>query len=115
MEQVSKELLQQSLDALSICRQTLEQVTTSCCDSTRSPRMIKAFGFIDNVLDGLKSGVISHEKLEVCINDIRQLGGVIGDLHVSCCTDIREPLFQQIFKQLNMTHSNLMSAMGFSH
>lgn len=115
MEITVEKPLTQSLDALAVCRQTLEEVTNSCCDSSRSPRMITAFGLIDNVVEKLETDSLNAEKLQACIEDLRQAGSVIGDLHVSCCTEIREPLFQKILKQLNVVHSNMMGAMGFSH
>lgn len=115
MEKVNIESLQLSQSALDVCRKTLEEVTTSCCDSTRSPRMIKAFDLIDKASNRLDPESKNTETLQSCLDDIRQLGSVIGDLHVSCCTDTREPLFQQILKQLNLAHGNVMSAMGFSH
>ena len=115
MEQANMKSLKLSQDALGVCRKILEEVTASCCDSSRSPRMIKAFDLIDKANNRLGSESENTDTLQCCLDDIRLLGSVIGDLHVSCCTDSREPLFQQILKQLNMAHGNVMSAMGFSH
>ena len=42
-------------------------------------------------------------------------GAKIGALYATCCTPIKEPLYQEIFKQLGTTHRNLWQIMGINH
>lgn len=49
------------------------------------------------------------------IKNIGELGSQVGFLYTTCCTAEREPLYQDVFKQLNPTHEKLWEVIGVNH
>jgi len=79
----------------------------------RSTKMQETFKGLENLSNQLKAA--SKESMSNCIGEIEQCGSQIGKLYVSCCTEKREPLYQQLLKQLNEVHTNVHRVMGTAH
>ncbi|MFV1982916.1 MAG: hypothetical protein ACC657_05185, partial [Thiohalomonadales bacterium] len=47
------------------------------------------------------------QNIDNCIESIGILGSKIGYLNATCCTASREPLYQDLFKELGTVHTNM--------
>ncbi|MCF6288159.1 MAG: hypothetical protein L3J53_02845 [Proteobacteria bacterium] len=108
-------LLDEAKTAINKCNRLLNEISTTCCMPERSPNMHEAFTQIDNILENLDLALHSNDNVHKAIADIGRFGSMIGYLYATCCTDIREPLYQKMYKQMNSAHGNLWRHMGHSH
>lgn len=108
-------LLDESKAAINACGKLLKEISTSCCMPERSPKMTEAFTKIDNILQGLSSAHLSVNNVHNSIAFIGDFGSMIGYLFATCCTESREPLYQKMYKEMNVAHGKLWEYMGHSH
>lgn len=106
-------LIEKSIINIKTCTDTLEKISSTCCMPIRSKKMQDTFNSLVRLDNKLKSKNI--ESISSNITEIELCGSQIGKLYVSCCTDKREPLYQNIFRVLNETHTNIHKIMGTSH
>lgn len=107
------QLIKESIDKVESCENILERISLTCCMPIRSKKMRSTFIGLDNI-NKLIQG-ISKDSLSGVIEEVEHCGSQIGKLYVSCCTEKKEPLYQELFKQLNEVHSNIYKIMGISH
>ena len=108
-----QQLIKESINQVKSCENVLEKISSTCCIPIRSKKMQDTFKGLDN-LNQLLQG-ISKDSLSGAIEEIEHCGSHIGKLYVSCCTEKREPLYQQLLRQLNEVHSNIYKIMGLGH
>lgn len=116
-------LLDSSLKAMEDCGEMLGRISASCCMPGRSVKIKETFDQMRNASDNIRKATIdtrngrseNHAALTDAVEQITQAGGKIGNLNVSCCTEVREPMYRHILLQLNQVHRELNAAMGFSH
>lgn len=108
-------LLNESKMAINQCSKLLKEISTSCCMPERSPKMTEAFSKIDNILHNLELSYSNTENVHNSIANIGSFGSMIGFLFATCCTETREPLYQQMYKEMNSAHTKLWQYMGHSH
>ena len=113
MEKNHQILIDASLEKIQSCETTLEKIAAICCMPIRSKKMQDTFNSLENLSNQLKAA--SKESIANSINEIELCGGQIGKLYVSCCTEKREPLYQQLLKQLNEVHTNVHRVLGRAH
>ena len=113
MEAKNQILINKSLEKTLTCKTILEQIASTCCMPIRSKKMLDSFDSLDNLRSQLASK--NMESFSASIGEIELCGGQIGKLYVSCCTVKREPLYQQLLKNLNDIHTNVHRVMGTSH
>ena len=94
------------LKALVESSDTLSRISETCCMPERSPQMTEAFGTLRKAVNELEEGSKNQESLSRCMENIAHCGSQIGRLYVSCCTETREPLYQDVLKKLNLAHEN---------
>jgi len=108
-------LLDESKTAIYQCSKLLKEISTSCCMPERSPKMTEAFNKIDNILQNIELSYVTTNSVHTSIADIGSFGSMIGFLFATCCTETREPLYQQMYKEMNNAHTKLWQYMGHSH
>jgi len=113
METNHQILIDASLEKIQSCETILEKIASTCCMPIRSKKMQDTFNSLGNLSNQLKTA--SKESIANSINEIELSGSQIGKLYVSCCTEKREPLYQQLLKQLNQVHTNVHRAIGTAH
>jgi hypothetical protein len=101
--------------ALEHCAEILGEVAATCCMPKRSTHMEAAFHELQQTLSILRPDSIDHAAVHQCIESIGTFGGKVGFLYATCCTDVREPLYQRLFKEMNRAHSSLWKILGHSH
>lgn len=109
---LNNDYLDGALKALDHCRKVLEQVGETCCTYERSPQIERAFEELQKARTALMGSRAYPEQLSVCAASITECGSRIGRLQVSCCTEIRDPLYRQILQGLNKAQEHLDRAMG---
>jgi len=108
-------LLDESKMAIIQCSEILKEISTSCCMPERSPKMTAVFSKIDNLIENLELSNIKTDNIHISIDEIGRIGSMIGFLYATCCTETREPLYQQMYKEMNIAHTKLWQYMGHSH
>ena len=108
-------LLDESKTAINRCSELLNKISTTCCMPERSPNMQEAFTQIDNILKNIDLAHHSNDNVHKSIADIGRFGSLIGFLYATCCTDTREPIYQDMYKEMNNAHGKLWQYMGHSH
>jgi len=108
-------LLDESKIAIIQCKELLKEISTSCCMPERSSKMADVFTKIDNLLQNLGLSNLKTENIHNSIADIGHIGSMTGFLFATCCTETREPLYQQMYKEMNIAHTKLWQYMGHSH
>lgn len=88
---------------------TLNQIAETCCMPERSGDMTEASNRLRKAMEALERGHKDQGALSESLENIAQCGSRIGRLYVTCCTEAREPLYQQLLKQLNEAHGNVES------
>ncbi len=81
----------------------------------RSPLMNTSFELMAKARAEIQQLDEQPSGFAFCCESLGEIGSQIGRLHVTCCTETRESMYQQILKQLNTAHENLNKAMGLSH
>lgn len=108
-----QQLAKASIDKVQSSVQTLEKISSTCCLPMRSKKMQDTFQGLDNINQLLQD--VSKDSLLSVIEEIEQCGSQIGKLYVSCCTEQKEPLYHQLFKQLNEVNTNVYKMLGIGH
>lgn len=109
------EYISSSVQALWKCNGEIKELEASCCMSQRSAHMQRAYQGFEEAAHILEHAEQQHETARRIIEKVGALGERIGYLYATCCTPIREPHYQSIFKQLNIVHSNMWAILGHSH
>lgn len=91
------------------CADTLGRIYATCCLTKRSPKMDDAFSSLENVLAAAKTLGNDNGRINDCIEGIEAFGGKIGVLYATCCTEIREPMYQHIFQKLQQAQRDLQT------
>ena len=89
------------------CADTLGRIYATCCLTKRSAKMDDAFSSLQNALASAKAVGNDNGRINDCIEGIEDFGGKIGVLYATCCTEIREPLYQHIFRKLQQAQRDL--------
>lgn len=108
-------LLNESKIAINQCKILLQEISTNCCMPERSAKITDAFTKIDSILQNLELTYPNTKNIHNSIADIGDFGSMIGFLFATCCTEIREPLYQKMYRQMNSAHTKLWQYMGHSH
>ncbi len=115
MDQKNVALLDDAITALNNCRNTLANISETCCTPDRSPNMKEARLLLDNILSSTKESYKNEQSIHKCIEAIGSFGSKIGFLYATCCTSTREPMYQSIFTNLMLVHGNMYGVLGHSH
>lgn len=113
MDKNQNNLIDKSLEKIQACETTLEKIASICCMPIRSEKMQDTFTGFSNLSNELRTA--NKESISNCIPEIEECGSQIGKLYVTCCTEKREPLYQELFKQLNEIHTNIHRVLGTAH
>jgi len=113
MNKDKRALIDALLKKIKQCESTLEKISTTCCMPIRSKKMQDTFLGFNHLSSLLKAA--NQESMKSSLAVIEQFGSQIGKLYVTCCTEKREPLYQQLLKQLNGIHTNIHKIMGTAH
>jgi len=111
----AQDFVDRAIRSLENCGEALGRISASCCIPQRSNQMAGAFDNLQKSLSELQHGPKSRDTLPGCLENIVECGSRIGKLYVTCCTETREPLYQQILKELNEAHGNVGRILGQSH
>ena len=114
-KQVTNEWLDGAIQSLEDCGEVLRKISETCCMPERSPKMKGMSAELQKARSEVQDGREKPEALLQCVETIAQCGSRIGILHVTCCTETREPLYQQILKGLNKAHEYLGKALRTGH
>ncbi|WP_025663193.1 hypothetical protein [Aquimarina megaterium] len=113
MDTIQNNFIKISLEKIQVCEITLEKISSTCCMPIRSEKIQDTFNCLNNLNNQLRVG--NKDTISNCIVHIEECGSLIGKLYVSCCTEKREPLYQELFKQLNEIHTNVHRIQGTAH
>jgi len=69
--------------------------------------MDDAFSSLENALASAKAVDNDNGRINDCTKGIEDFGGKIGVLYATCCTEIREPMYQDIFRKLQQAQRDL--------
>jgi len=97
------------------CSEVLGKIYSTCCMPSRSAKMDDAFHAVQvsiKCANNIQNDASLHDKL---IEDISVFGGKIGKLFATCCTDIREPLYKEIYEKLQNAHRGVWKLKGHDH
>jgi len=108
-------LLEESKASINECGNLLKEISTTCCMPDRSINMSEAFTSLENILVELDLSYIKKENIHNAINQIGNLGSLVGYLYSTCCTTSREPLYQKMYKEMSSAHGKLWQYLGHSH
>ncbi len=111
MDNVKMKLIVDSVSTLQNCKNTLTEISKTCCMPERSP----AENSIDELISMTNNIKTDKKNIHQCIERIGVIGSQMGFLYATCCTATREPLYQKIFKELMEVHVNMWSIQGDSH
>ncbi len=100
-------LFERSQRAIADGLATLDRIAETCCMPERSGEMTEASDRLRKAMEALERGRRNQDTLSESLENIAQCGSRIGRLYVTCCTETREPLYQQLLKQLNEAHGNV--------
>jgi hypothetical protein len=101
--------------ALQHCAEILGEIAATCCMPARSTAMDAAFRELQQSLSVLEQSNSDAKAAQLCIEHIGHLGAKVGFLYATCCTEVREPLYQRMFKEMNKAHSALWVVLGHGH
>jgi len=102
-------------ESIEKCQKTLEKISTTCCMPERSKSMNEAFTKLDNLFSVIREAESNDKNIVSAIEGLGVFGSVMGRQYATCCTTTREPLYQAIFKELNIAHSYLWEILGVAH
>ncbi|NRB40182.1 MAG: hypothetical protein HRU20_17240 [Pseudomonadales bacterium] len=108
-------LLYQAINTLLQSSDTLTKISDGCCMPGRSANMQEAHLLLNEVIVAIKETDGQRHKAQKGIKAIGDFASKLGFLYATCCTSIREPLYQSIFKDLLSVHSDLSKVLGHSH
>ncbi|HEY5649584.1 MAG TPA: hypothetical protein VIU33_08795 [Nitrospiria bacterium] len=103
--------LNSAFKSLADCEDVLAQVADTCCMLERSPMMEAVAEELQKARDALTNEGRNRDNLSACVAAITECGARIGKLQVSCCTEIRSPLYERILDGLNKAHNHIGRAM----
>jgi len=89
------------------CADSLGRISSTCCMPKRSAKMDDAFSSLQNALASAKAVENDNGRINDCIEDIEDFSGKIGVLYATCCTEIRDPMYQNIFRKLQQAQRDL--------
>jgi len=115
MENSNADLWEESINSLQKCKNTLTEISKTCCMPERSPNIKEAQLVFDDLILTTKKIQTDKSNIEICINTLGGLGSKIGYLYATCCTATREPMYQSIFKELMHVHANMWKGLGHAH
>ena len=98
------DLLNDSIQGLHNCKNTLKEIAKTCCMPERSPNMERIKLSLHDLIMTTSQIEQNTNNTHECIDSIGTLGSQIGFLYATCCTSTREPLYQSIFKELMLIH-----------
>ncbi len=110
MSDKTNKFIERSRNALEECGDTLGQLSATCCMPGRSEKMNTVFASLQKAHLELQNGGKTTDSIAVCREHVADCGIQIGNLYVTCCTGVREPLYQAILKQLNLAYRSLGTA-----
>ncbi|NOX44075.1 MAG: hypothetical protein GXP19_10130 [Gammaproteobacteria bacterium] len=58
---------------------------------------------------------MDNADVNLAIEGVGLFGSKVGWLYATCCTATRAPMYQSIFKQLNIAHGNMWAILGVDH
>jgi len=102
-------------EQLLLCREFLAKLSRTCCLKERSKSMNVLTSAFDTLNSKLENETQNTKSVDSLIDQIIEIGGKIGALHVSCCTKTREKLYQSLLHSLNEIHTHLWAMKGVSH
>ncbi|MTI32653.1 hypothetical protein [Xanthovirga aplysinae] len=115
MENKHHMMLNSALESLKNCKAALDKISKSCCMKERSTKMKEAFTALEGLVNTLNTASENQDKVQKSIEKIAELGSKMGALYATCCTPIKAPLYQGIFKELGIAHRRMWEIMGVSH
>ncbi len=93
------------------CADSLGRISSTCCMPKRSTKMDDAFSSLQNALASAKAVDNDNDndngRINDCIDDIEDFSSKIGVLYATCCTEIRDPMYQNIFRKLQQAQRDL--------
>lgn len=98
-----------------VCDEIVNKLSATCCLSDRSIRMNELVSMLSKLAKAIASITKTDETNDAHITSVIEIGGIIGQLHVSCCSPTREELYQHLLKSLNNIHNDLWELKGVSH
>ncbi len=100
--------------SLEECGALLGKLSATCCQPGKSQSMNNILSMFSAFSDRINqsSGL---EVADNCINLVEKCGSSIGALYVSCCSPIREKIYQQILSELNGLFLLSWQIKGHSH
>ncbi len=113
--QSSTNPIERATENVAVCQEYLKTLSAACCLTERSSRINTLIAGMDKFAHGLSNMSGIDPSLDRKIMNVIDLGGEIGQLHVSCCSPAREQLYQRLLKTLNDIHTDLWAAKGVSH
>ncbi|UVW35738.1 hypothetical protein NYF23_03770 [SAR92 clade bacterium H455] len=108
-------ILRELENAINQCCELLDKLSSTCCMPTRSDTMNRLLIDFNNFKYEINRLENKMDNIEAAINRVGDLGGTIGQLHVSCCTATREKLYQKILSSLNGIYIKLWRLKGVEH
>ena len=96
-------------DSIKKCNEALDELRSSCCDGEKSKRMTKLIEEINKITEVMEINV------DQAIEAVNISGGIVGELHVTCCTNGRDKKFQILLSELNIIFMSLWKVKGFDH
>ena len=115
MDHQDKSKLDDALKALRECSVLLADISASCCMPKRSEKMANAISELKTITSTVKRTKGDPKSVHRCIEGVGQFGGNVGVLYATCCTPVREPLYQNIYTELNKAHTALWQVLGHGH
>lgn len=101
-----------SQQALTRCTLLFEQMAQSCCMPQGSELMRSVLSELKVLYDSSCAG--QAEPYET-MGRLTQIGSQIGEMYVSCCTQQREPKYQEALSLLSQVYRTQMQASGMTH
>lgn len=108
-------LLDESKTSINECGKLLKEISSTCCMPERSANMTDVFTKLDRILEDLEAAKTNSDSVQKSITGIGDFGSLTGYLYATCCTETREPLYQKMFKEMNVAHGKLWAYLGHSH
>lgn len=106
--------LEEARVLLDECEHLVERLHKLCCEPGRSPRM----DAIISELDAARAQTASIRSIDdagVVIGLLENIGGQIGHLQVTCCTEARMPLYADALANLTATQINIANCVAQGH
>jgi len=86
------------------------KISETCCMPERTPNLNKAQSLLDDIITD-----VQNEKIHDSFEKIGRFGKQLGFLYATCCTLIKEPMYQHIFRNMMSVHVKLWETLGHSH